>query len=48
MELISEDKALAALLHAGTCHVGYKCQAADCVECLKIHAEKEAAGDGKD
>lgn len=48
MELISEGKALAALLHGSTCPVGHKCQAADCVECLEKYAEKEVAGNAGD
>lgn len=40
------QEALATLLHGSTCPVGYKCLAADCVECLEIHMEKEVAGNG--
>lgn len=34
---------MAPLLHSRECPVGYKCQATDCIECLKIHMEKGAA-----
>lgn len=47
MALISEDKALTDLLHGCSCPVGYNCQAPDCVECLEIHMEKEAANNAE-
>ena len=35
------DQTLAALLYDRKCPFDYQCKAVDCVECVKIHMEKE-------
>ena len=41
------NQILADLLHGGECPFGYQCIANDCVECVKIHMEKEGVEGGK-
>lgn len=42
----THTETLAALLHNRECPFNYHCQNTDCVECLKIHMEKEGETNG--
>ena len=44
----SSNQTLVTLLHNRECPFDYQCKAVDCVECVKIHMEKEGAEDGND
>lgn len=35
------DKNTATILHAGECPHDYECLAMDCMECMKMHQERE-------
>ena len=35
------EQTLAGLLHARECPFDYQCMATDCMECVKMHMEKE-------
>lgn len=41
------DNAVVSLLHRCECPFDYRCQATDCVECLKIHMDPRGEKDGK-
>lgn len=40
------EEILATLLHGRECPFDFQCLATDCMECVKIHMEKEGEKDG--